>query len=226
MAMSSVWTKFKLPDVKEIVVVNAPASFETELENLDGVKVLRRPAGTKQRFDFVLLFATNSRELESAWKQVIPTLKTEAALWVGYPKKSSGIQSDLAGMSEGWTVYAGSPWQPVAMISINDTWTGTRFRYSPNLEKKRQDRPDEEIRDMDGTVVVDRVNRMVYPPRDFVQVLSKHPAAKAFFDALSFTNKKEYVIWITQAKQKETRDKRLTLALEKLVSEKKNPSEK
>jgi uncharacterized protein YdeI (YjbR/CyaY-like superfamily) len=34
------------------------------------------------------------------------------------------------------------------------------------------------------------------------------------------------VVWIVEAKKRETRDKRLELALEKLVSEKKNPSEK
>jgi hypothetical protein len=224
--MLPVWTKFKLKNLKEIVVVNAPANFEHELASLHGVSVLRRPAGAKQRFDFVLLFATNSRELEPAWKQIIPTLKTGAAFWIGYPKKSSGIKSDLAGMSEGWAVYAGSPWQPVASISINDTWTGIRFKHSPNLEQQRKGRPEEQICDVDGIVVVDRVNRIVYPPKDFAKVLSKHAGAKAFFETLSFTNKREYVTWIVEAKKEETRDTRLILAVEKLVSEKKNPSEK
>jgi hypothetical protein len=129
-------------------------------------------------------------------------------------------------MASGWAVYAGSPWQPVASISISDTWTGIRFKNSPDLEQRRKDRPEEALHDADGAVVVDRVNRVIYPPRDFAQALSKHPGARAFFETLSFTNKKEYVVWIVEAKKKETRDKRLILALEKLVSEKKNPSEK
>ena len=77
----------------------------------------------------------------------------------------------------------------------------------------------------DGTVVVDRINRVIDPPKDFAAVLAKDPAAKAFFDQLSFTNRKEYVVWIVEAKKAETRTMRMKSALEKLVSNKKNPSE-
>jgi uncharacterized protein YdeI (YjbR/CyaY-like superfamily) len=74
--------------------------------------------------------------------------------------------------------------------------------------------------------VVDRINRVVHPPKDLAAVLSKHPEAKAFFDRLSFTNKREYVMWIIEAKKVETRAKHVTSALEKIVSSKKNPSER
>src|SRR5205814_3256181 len=114
---------------------------------------------------------------------------------------------------DGWSVFKGSPWQPVMRVSIDDTWTGTRFKLAPNLEKERSERPSEEVRDADGTLVVDRVNRVVYLPKDLAAVLSKHPEAKAFFDQLSFTNKKEYVLWIVEAKKAETRTSRLTSAL-------------
>ena len=74
--------------------------------------------------------------------------------------------------------------------------------------------------------MVDRINRVVHPPADFARVLLNHAGARAFFERLSFTNQKEYVLWIVEAKKRETREKRLELVLEKLVSEKKNPSEK
>ena len=35
--MADVWGKLNLKDHDEIVVVNAPASFETEIKALDGV---------------------------------------------------------------------------------------------------------------------------------------------------------------------------------------------
>ena len=224
--MSTLWSKLKLKGQSEIVVFNAPKDFEPELKDLRDVRVLRQFGREKDRFHFVLVFATKMKDLDAEWKGVIPTLKTEGIFWVAYPKKSSGIQTDMAGMSGGWDVYAGSPWQPVSMVSVNDTWTAVRFKYSTSLEKERQERPVEEIRDQDGAVVVDRVNRVVQPPNDLARVLAKHPEAKAFFDQLSFTNKKEYVTWIVEAKKKETRDSRLHLALEKMVSQKKNPAEK
>src|SRR5437764_11275571 len=103
-------------------VINSPKNILGEFKALKPAASI--PAGAKQSLDFVLLFTTNSNELEPAWKRIIPTLKEDAVFWVAYPKKSSGIPSDLAGMSGGgWTTYAGSPWQPVASASIDDTWT-------------------------------------------------------------------------------------------------------
>jgi len=208
-----------------VVVINSPGDILAEFKSLKPAASI--PSGAKQRFDFALLFTTNSKELETTWKRIIPALKDDAVFWVAYPKKSSGIKSDLAGMSSGgWTVHAGSPWQPVAAVSINDTWTGVRFKLAPNLENERREAASQELRDADGTLVVDRVNRVVQPPKDLAAVLSKHREAKAFFDELSFTNRKEYVMWIVDAKKSETRTNRVAAVLEKIVSGKKNPAEK
>jgi hypothetical protein len=208
-----------------VAVINCPKNILGDFQSFKPAASI--PAEAKQHFDFVLLFATQSKELDAAWKRIIPTLKEDAVFWLAYPKKSSGISSDLGGMSgEGWSVHAGSPWQPVASASIDDTWTGIRFKFAPNLESERKDRVSEEIRDADGTLVVDRVNRVVFPPKDLATVLANHPEAKRFFDQLSFTNKREYVTWIVESKKSETRAKRLTSALDKIASGKKNPSEK
>ncbi len=208
-----------------VALVNSPKDILGEFKPFKPVASI--PSGKKEFFDFVLLFATNLKELEPAWKRIIPALKEDAVFWVAYPKKTSGIPSDLTGMSGNrWGVADGCPWQPVAAASIDDNWTGIRFKLAPNLESERQNRAAEEIRDLDGTLVVDRVNRVIHLPKDLAAVLSRHPEAKAFFDSLSFTNKREYVTWIVEAKKSETRTKRVRSALEKMVSNKKNPSEK
>lgn len=208
-----------------VAVINSPKDILGEFKSFKPVVSI--PAGAKGYFDFVLLFASNSKELEPSWKRIVPALKEDAVFWVAYPKKSSGIPSDLARMTGGgWTVYAGSPWQPVSSASIDATWTGVRFKLAPGLETDRKDPPSEEIRDADGTLVVDRINRVVNPPKDLAEALSKHPEAKALFDRLSFTNRREYVTWIVEAKKSETRTMRVTAALEKIASNKKNPSEK
>jgi uncharacterized protein YdeI (YjbR/CyaY-like superfamily) len=56
--------------------------------------------------------------------------------------------------------------------------------------------------------------------------LNCNKKATDFFDSLSFTNKKEYVSWISTAKKDQTRTRRVGAAVEKLVAGKKNPSEK
>jgi len=208
-----------------IAIINAPQDLLPEFRSFKPSSSI--PAGAKQSFDFVLLFATHLKDLEPAWKRIIPALKNDAIFWMASPKKTSGLPTDLARMSpDGSSIHSGSPWQPVMAVSIDDTWSGTRYKFAPNLESERMNRATEEVRDSDGTLVVDRVNRVIYPPKDLAAILKKHPEARLFFDGLSFTNQREYVTWIVESKKAETRTKRLTSALEKLVSGKKNPSEK
>ena len=206
-----------------VAVLNAPKQVLAGFKSLKPATAL--PPGAKARFDFVLLFARKSAELADAWKKLLPALKQDAILWVASPKKSSGIDTDLARMGGGWDAINNSAWQPVASASIDETWTGTRFKYAPNLKTERQERSTEEIHDMDGTLVVDKINRVIHPSRDLAAKLQSHPEARLFFDSLSFTNRKEYVLWIIEAKKPETRAARLTAAIEKLVSGRKNPSE-
>lgn len=72
----------------------------------------------------------------------------------------------------------------------------------------------------------DTKERVVDIPDELEQLLAENPTAKQFFDGLSFTNRKEYARWISDAKREETKQTRLTQTLEKLSAGKKNPAEK
>lgn len=205
--------KLHLKPGMRFAVVNAPA----------GVARTRGKASTPP-LDLVLLFALNKKELAKQWQEALMSLKPDGSLWVAYPKKGSGIDTDL-GMGE-WDVTRGSGWNPVAAIAIDDTWSATRFKHAPGLEKVREQRQNENIEDADGTVCVDRKNRVVSAPKDLQKLLAKTAKARATFDALSFTNRKEYVVWILDAKKPETRAARLTKSVEMLTKGKRNPSDK
>jgi len=51
-------------------------------------------------------------------------------------------------------------------------------------------------------------------PDYFIKAMNKNKKAKQTFDAFSYSNKKEYVEWLTEAKTEETRSKRLATAIE------------
>ena len=55
------------------------------------------------------------------------------------------------------------------------------------------------------------------PPADFAAALKKNAKARATFDSLSPSQKREYVEWIVDAKRDETRQRRLTQALQMLA---------
>jgi hypothetical protein len=204
--------KLQLKPGMRFAVVNAPAGL---------ARTLGKPS--RAPLDLVLLFAMSMKELTRQWQDALMSLKPDGSLWVAYPKKSSGIDSDLS-MGE-WDVTKGSGWNPVAMIGIDDTWSAVRFKHAPGLETARHERQTETINDEDGSVCVDRVKRIVTAPTDLQKLFAKSAKARAAFDALSFTNRKEYVVWILDAKKPETRVARLSKTVEMLSKGKKNPSD-
>jgi Bacteriocin-protection, YdeI or OmpD-Associated len=201
-----------------VAVASAPAGLSFEAPGVTVEKSLTRD------LDLIVLFATTQKDLKARWSKAVAALKPGGALWVAYPKKSSGIETDL-GMGE-WAATKGSGWNPVAMIGMDATWSAVRFKYAPELEKARHARQREAITDTDGTICVDRAARVVTPPKDLQKLLASHAKARAAFDGLSFTHRKEYVVWILEAKRPATRADRLAKTIEKLAKGAKNPSEK
>lgn len=53
-------------------------------------------------------------------------------------------------------------------------------------------------------------------PEDLEHVLHKDPTAWANWEAFNYSCKKEYIEWVTDAKQEETRKRRIAQALEKI----------
>ena len=89
-----------------------------------------------------------------------------------------------------------------------------------------------EIRERAGIAPGDRVTleieadeapRQVELPPELARALEEHPDAKAAFDALSFTNRREYAEWVAGAKKAQTRVRRLARALDMLRDGVKHP---
>jgi bacteriocin resistance YdeI/OmpD-like protein/uncharacterized protein DUF1905 len=88
-----------------------------------------------------------------------------------------------------------------------------------------------EIREQIGKTFGDEVTIRIEPdteprvieiPEDLMKELKKDKEAKAFFDKLSYTHQKEYVVWVTEAKKEETRQNRIIKTIEMLKKGKRN----
>jgi hypothetical protein len=89
-----------------------------------------------------------------------------------------------------------------------------------------------EIRDAAGIDVGDELDivmerddapREVEVPDQLATALATDATARAAFDGLSFTHRKEYARWIDEAKREETRERRVAKALEMLRAGTKHP---
>jgi len=213
--------KLQVKPDKSWLLFNAPENYLTSLEPLpDGVTIAYEATGS---FDGVQLFVKDSTELIASLKVIVPVLKPDTVFWIIYPKKSSGIKSDLEMMSS-WDEPAKYELAGVAAAAVNETWTALRFRQEG--QSKVSEFCNEEIKKNEYSAFIDLDNRQIILPPIMQLALEQSTNALAFYQTLSFTNKKEYVVWILSAEQEKTLNERLIKLVDKLAARKKNPSEK
>ena len=125
MAMPT-FAKLNLKDQTEIVVLNAPASFEPELKALKDVTIRRDAKGSD--IDFSLTFVTTQKEVDTFGPQVAKKAKGDAIVWFAYPKGSSKKYKSQINRDNGWAVMGKAGFEPVRMVAIDEDWSALRFR--------------------------------------------------------------------------------------------------
>jgi uncharacterized protein YdeI (YjbR/CyaY-like superfamily) len=67
---------------------------------------------------------------------------------------------------------------------------------------------------------LDGASREVEVPAALAVALEGDANARAAFEALAYTHRKEYAVWVQEAKREETRERRVAQALEMLRASK------
>lgn len=104
-------------------MVNAPKEVLTELKAaLAGCEV----AQEGNPIDFGIVFTKSKTELAKEFKRVGKTLAPAGMLWVSWPKKSSGVATDLSenivrdiGLAAGLV--------DVKVCAVTEIWSGLKF---------------------------------------------------------------------------------------------------
>lgn len=110
---------------------------------------------------------------------------------------------------------------PVAATVNGFTWrtTVTRMRGEFMLGLSRAVRDAAGVQagnQVEVTLGLDTAPREVEVPEALARALATDTEAKAAFDALAYTHRKEYCRWIEEAKRPQTRERRVAQALEML----------
>lgn len=219
--MNALAKKLLMKSDQTWLILDSPEEYLAALEPL--------PAGVALTFtiantvDGMQLFVKNSAELAITFKRVAALLKPETILWVIFPKKSSGLPTDLEMMS-GWETAKIYGLRPVASAAINSVWTALRFR--PESLVKHSDSRNEAIKHNDYANYIDPAKKEVKLPADLAAILATKPESLDFFNKLAYSHRKEYIVWVLSAKQEQTRNNRVSKTLKMLLAGKKNPSDK
>ena len=132
--MNSIVKKLGLKSGMRALVLNAPSSYISSLAPLpDRVKVSRTLAGSHE---FVQFFATKRSEIAKSAKKVLQSAAPGALVWITYPKKTSGMDSDLS-REEVWAAMEATGWRPVSQIAIDEVWSALRFRPTEDVKSRK-----------------------------------------------------------------------------------------
>lgn len=117
--------KLEIKENTRVATVGAPADFTKTLGALPaGAKLQRGLAAPR---DLTIWFVTSRKQLEGDLRRVAPP-KGEGSLWVAWPKKASGVKTDVTEDVLREVIL------PQGMVdrkvcAIDETWSGLLFSW-------------------------------------------------------------------------------------------------
>jgi hypothetical protein len=135
--MASIFEKLNLKTQTEIVVLNAPQSFEQEIALLSGVNVRRDLRSRK--ISFSLAFVTTQSEVNRIAVTVCERADGDAVIWFAYPKGSSKQYACDFNRDTGWAALGAAGFEPVRQVAIDADWSALRFRRAAFVKTMSRD---------------------------------------------------------------------------------------
>jgi hypothetical protein len=107
-------------------VIDVPLDYSALVEDLPDE--LQWVGDEETGLDFIHLFAKTQAGLEETLTRLVARLAKTGALWISWPKRSSGLPSDLdeniireTGLRNGMV--------DVKVCAVNDQWSGLKFVF-------------------------------------------------------------------------------------------------
>ena len=115
-----------------VQLVSVPAEVQTELREALASCAIARDGKRKSNnshndpLDFAIIFTKSQAELKQEFRRLAKLLQPAGMLWVSWPKKSSGVASDLdenrvreIGLAAGLV--------DVKVCAVTEIWSGLKF---------------------------------------------------------------------------------------------------
>lgn len=116
--------KLGIKDGFRVCLLETPSNVVAELKlSLEKCEIVKNG---KTPFDFAMLFTTSSAALKKEFSRVAKGLTPAGMLWVSWPKKTSGVTTDLnenvvrdIGLAAGLV--------DVKVCAVTEIWSGLKF---------------------------------------------------------------------------------------------------
>jgi hypothetical protein len=126
--MTALFKKLNFKDQKEIVAINAPASFDDELKAMQSHAKIITNLQEVEKAVFVLCFLKTQQELDHFISTISSKLFGDVILWLCYPKSSSKNYKCEFNRDTGFQSLGQYGLEGVRQVAIDEDWSALRFR--------------------------------------------------------------------------------------------------
>ena len=111
--------KLGIKEGNRVLLRHAPATLPEELKEYAKARL-------HDRLDVIILFARSFAEFKQEFAAHQGAITTDGTIWVAWPKKASGMQSDLTENAIRDTALK-TPFVDVKVCAIDETWSGLKL---------------------------------------------------------------------------------------------------
>jgi hypothetical protein len=119
--------KIGIKDGDSVLLINPPRNMPDDFREYD-----QQP---KKDVDVIVLFATSQAEFRDAFTKVAKKIQPEGMIWTAWPKKASGIKTDLTeDVIRNFALE--DIFVDVKVCAIDETWSGLKLVIRKELRAK------------------------------------------------------------------------------------------
>jgi hypothetical protein len=126
--MASIFERLNLKARQEIVVLQAPKSFEPELARLPVITIHHHLESVADANHTIASPLTRKSEVDTLAPQIAARAKGDAIVWFAYPKGTSKKYTCDFNRDTGWAALKALGFETVRAVAIDEDWTALRFR--------------------------------------------------------------------------------------------------
>jgi len=126
--MDPIFKKMNFKNQPEICVLNAPESFNSNLEAMQDLTMFKSDLNLVKKLHFGLAFVTNQAQVDAYATAFAEKLEGDGQLWSAYPKGTSKRYKCEFNRDNGWEILGKLGFESVRMVVIDADWSALRFR--------------------------------------------------------------------------------------------------
>ncbi len=166
--------------------MNVPTSYAQTIGTLPKDATITKDI--TRSHSFIHLFARNKAELERDIDGAVKALAPKGLLWISFPK---GVKTDLT-RDKGWECWEKLAMQWLTLINFDKDWSAFLMKNAP---PRTPSKTTTDYQTAQGQWV-DPSAKAVRISDDLFAAFQKNAEARLRYEALAYTNKKVYVLWV------------------------------